>query len=533
MKTYRCQSPHIERHPGHLDRKPRDPNRKPDHPEQKLCHPEPARDLPPRAQGILVKGKGYIAIGSNLNHPYTQIQVALQHLSHLPKTQLLRVSSIYRNPAWGGIAQPDFLNGVACVETELSPQELLQHLKHIEQAQGRMRTILNGPRSIDLDLVLFDDVCLATDELTLPHPRYRDRNFVLIPLFEIAPDLIMPDGVALADLIPLLNQDHLEKINPSQLSSASLDEQAAIIHILGAGAIGCLIAAQLYRSNIAVQLVLKNEEILKQYQHLGGVTCIDNEKKELLPIPATTIDACLAPNIVFITTKAFDVAAALHSIQHALSANSIVILLNNGLGCINTDASDIGIKPLLGMHYCAAIRHAPFVIEIVNISTLYVGHPEAQARPTSVQNLITDIAPSGLHVQWEKHIMQKLWSKLGVNCIINPLTALLQCKNGALLQQRTAQQFMHTIAEEIVTAGQAMGIALALSELLNFAHDVIAQTAQNNSSMLQDILQHRRTEIDYLNGYICQQAKQHALATPYNHALTHLIHMMEHLHEKN
>lgn len=144
----------------------------------------------------------YIALGSNLDNPLTQLQTALTELTEQGACRLLACSSVYQTPPWGtNEAQPDYLNAVACYETTHTPIALLSVLKSIEQAQGRVpTTVRNGPRCIDLDLLLYGSAVVALPTLTVPHPRLEERAFVLYPLFEIAPELLLPNGQAVADL---------------------------------------------------------------------------------------------------------------------------------------------------------------------------------------------------------------------------------------------------------------------------------------------------------------------------------------------
>jgi 2-amino-4-hydroxy-6-hydroxymethyldihydropteridine diphosphokinase len=137
--------------------------------------------------------KAYVALGSNLNNPEGQILRAFQSIEQLPNTQLMKKSSLYKTAPIGYDAQPDFINAVAEIITDLSPQDLLQHLLNIEQRFGRERPFPNSPRILDLDLLLYDDLTLSTHDLTLPHPRMHLRGFVLLPLAEIAPALTLPD----------------------------------------------------------------------------------------------------------------------------------------------------------------------------------------------------------------------------------------------------------------------------------------------------------------------------------------------------
>jgi 2-amino-4-hydroxy-6-hydroxymethyldihydropteridine diphosphokinase len=136
--------------------------------------------------------RAFIAIGSNLQQPRLQVEQAFMALCGLSGTRVTRHSSLYRTAPVGYDNQPDFINAVAEVETGLEPLELLKELLTLESFQGRERPFPNAPRVLDLDLLLYNDVVMQTPELTLPHPRMHTRGFVLLPLQEIAPDLVIP-----------------------------------------------------------------------------------------------------------------------------------------------------------------------------------------------------------------------------------------------------------------------------------------------------------------------------------------------------
>lgn len=136
--------------------------------------------------------KVYISFGSNMGDREQQIQNALALLEQLPETLVTNVSSLYETAPVGGVAQDDFLNGVAEVETQLTPIALLDELQDIERKLNRVRKIHWGPRTIDLDIVLFGDEVITQERLKVPHPFMHERSFVLIPLNEIAPDAVHP-----------------------------------------------------------------------------------------------------------------------------------------------------------------------------------------------------------------------------------------------------------------------------------------------------------------------------------------------------
>jgi 2-amino-4-hydroxy-6-hydroxymethyldihydropteridine diphosphokinase len=134
----------------------------------------------------------YIGLGSNLEDPQNQLRRAFADIDKLPDTRVDARSSLYRSAPIGLLDQPDFVNAVAKIATKLTPQALLRALLHIEHQHGRERTVRNAPRTLDLDVLLYDDMQLHEHGLTIPHPQMHRRAFVLQPLLEIAPDIGIP-----------------------------------------------------------------------------------------------------------------------------------------------------------------------------------------------------------------------------------------------------------------------------------------------------------------------------------------------------
>ncbi len=132
----------------------------------------------------------YLALGTNTGDRLANLHAALASLP--PQVAVLAESSVYETEPWGYTDQPAFLNMVICAGTDLSPLELLTHLKFLEQSLGRVPSFQNGPRLIDMDILFYDDLMLETPTLTIPHPRLQERAFVLVPLMDIAPALIHP-----------------------------------------------------------------------------------------------------------------------------------------------------------------------------------------------------------------------------------------------------------------------------------------------------------------------------------------------------
>lgn len=154
----------------------------------------------------------FVALGSNLAEPEAQVLQAFAALSALPHTQLLAQSALYRSAPVGYVAQPDFINAVALLETTLSAADLLQSLLQIERECGRIRDFRNAPRTLDLDLLLYGDLIMHEAGLTLPHPRMHERAFVLLPLVEIAPDCVIPGKGLASDYLAVVGAQAIERV---------------------------------------------------------------------------------------------------------------------------------------------------------------------------------------------------------------------------------------------------------------------------------------------------------------------------------
>ncbi len=145
----------------------------------------------------------YLGLGTNLGDRAANLAAGRDLLGRRG-VRVLAESSIYSTAPWGGVEQPDFLNQVVCAETELSPEELLRTVKRIEVAVGRTPGIFWGPRVLDIDILLFDELTFESKGLTIPHREIKNRAFVLTPLGELAPGLVLPDGSRVDELLAAL-----------------------------------------------------------------------------------------------------------------------------------------------------------------------------------------------------------------------------------------------------------------------------------------------------------------------------------------
>jgi 2-amino-4-hydroxy-6-hydroxymethyldihydropteridine diphosphokinase len=154
----------------------------------------------------------FVALGANLDDPQATVRAAVDALAALPQSRLVAASSLYRTAPVGLAGQPDFINAVAALATALDADTLLDELFAIERRFGRIRAEKNGPRTLDLDLLLYDDLVRDTPHLHLPHPRLHLRAFVVAPLAEIAPDCRIPGRGSVAAWLPAVANQRIERL---------------------------------------------------------------------------------------------------------------------------------------------------------------------------------------------------------------------------------------------------------------------------------------------------------------------------------
>lgn len=165
----------------------------------------------------------YIGLGANLDDPAAQVERAIAELGRLPESRLAARSSLYATAPVGYAEQPDFINAVAALETHLSPRALLEAMLGIEHHHGRNRTFRNAPRTLDLDLLLYGQAHFHEENLSIPHPRMHERAFVLLPLQEIAPEIVIPGLGRAEGLLALCADQQVHRhIAPMQFAGGAV-----------------------------------------------------------------------------------------------------------------------------------------------------------------------------------------------------------------------------------------------------------------------------------------------------------------------
>jgi 2-amino-4-hydroxy-6-hydroxymethyldihydropteridine diphosphokinase len=159
----------------------------------------------------------YLGLGSNQSDPINQIKNATELIEKIETSKITKKSSLYESLPVGYLDQPNFINQVISLQTSLSPAELFERFQQIEFQLKRVKKIVNGPRTIDIDILLFNQEIILTNDLTIPHPRMLDRAFVMIPLLEIEPNILVPKISNLKEILGKLDKKTLTKIDDQSI----------------------------------------------------------------------------------------------------------------------------------------------------------------------------------------------------------------------------------------------------------------------------------------------------------------------------
>lgn len=286
-----------------------------------------------------------------------------------------------------------------------------------------------------------------------------------------------------------------------------------IWHILGAGSLGGLWAARLFRAGVPSRIILRNTERLADYRAAGGLGLLEDGISSRYPVPAELPGAATPIRRLLVACKAYDAEAAIAEVAQRLVKGSQILLLQNGLGSQQAIAARwpesrcVFISSTEG-----AYRQAHFQIVHAGRGQNWLGEHDRRSPP----DWLADLVAAGIPHEWTEDILGKLWRKLALNCAINPLTVLHDCRNGELLAHRDQlHRLCNELSEVLLACNQSAAAHRFEEEVLR----VIEATANNYSSMNQDVRSGRRTEISFLLGQACLAARQHGLAAVELHGL--------------
>lgn len=289
-------------------------------------------------------------------------------------------------------------------------------------------------------------------------------------------------------------------------------------HVLGAGALGCLWAAYLRKTGHGVELLLKDRQRLSRYRQENAITLSRGDRQETFTAAASlTQSGDTAIDQLLITTKAHQTLPAMRDVAARLSDRCRLLLVQNGMGVAEQLAEAYPAHEL----YCAVTTdgaYCPQVFTVVHAGqgNTSVGGYRNRYDP---QQLIQELPTACLNIAACDDIERRQWQKLAVNCAVNGLTVIYQCRNGGLLENENARARLARLCAEIAGLGAVIGFEEWADNLYANTEAVIRLTAANYSSMYQDIHNRRITEIDYINGYLIEQAKQYDIACPENEQL--------------
>ncbi len=282
-------------------------------------------------------------------------------------------------------------------------------------------------------------------------------------------------------------------------------------HILGAGSMGMLWATRLARAGLPVTLIIRNDARLQAYRAAQGVTLVEGEHSQLITLRAQTPDTDEPVQRLLVTCKAYDAEHAVAQIAGRLTPDAEVILLQNGLG------SQQAVANLVPQARCIFASSTEGAFRQSDWNVAFAGRGQVWLGDTGeAPQWLEELERSGITAQWSPNILSFLWRKLALNCAINPLTVLHDCRNGGLL---THIDQVNALCAELGILLERCGQAEAAIDLPAQVSRVIQATANNFSSMHQDVAQGRRTEISYLLGYACAAAHNHQLTVPLLQAL--------------
>ncbi|WP_428033523.1 ketopantoate reductase family protein [Amphritea sp.] len=291
-------------------------------------------------------------------------------------------------------------------------------------------------------------------------------------------------------------------------------------HILGAGAIGLLWAAKLQKAGHQVTLILHTPEKLTRYNDTGHFQISHNDTSERFVAEAELASSETPISHLLVSTKSFAVIDAFATVQQRLSDSARVLLLHNGMGPQQQlTEKHPELEIWAGSTTDGAYFDQPFSLVRAGIGETHIGRLSACGNDRLFQEL--QGVDDQLHHATD--IATVLWRKLAINCAINPLTALFNCRNGELLKYDDRRAAMAQICKEVDDVTRALGFTLFDRKLMEEAWDVAELTGNNHSSMQQDVSHHRPTEIETITGYLCGVADQANIATPANHLVLEAV----------
>jgi 2-dehydropantoate 2-reductase len=299
------------------------------------------------------------------------------------------------------------------------------------------------------------------------------------------------------------------------------------VGVLGAGAMGSYFGAALSLAGHDVVLVDVDTDRMSAIDR-HGLTLLRDVRSDRVRLRASASPEPLSSSeVVIVLTKANTMERALSGSLPYLGAARAIVVIPNGLGCGEAAARLLPANRVIhGATAAGAVLEGDAVVRETVIGTTYLGRLDSPADGTLVE--IADLLNSaGLKNETCDHVESWIWTKLLINVAFNAVTAVTGLRNGALVETDSGKRLLELILAEVTAVARASGVELQCEDALSYVTEVGSEIALNQSSMLQDLLRKRPTEVDFLNGAVADTAARLGIPAPVNEALTHLVHMKE------
>jgi len=291
--------------------------------------------------------------------------------------------------------------------------------------------------------------------------------------------------------------------------------------IFGAGSLGSALGGILAGSN---QVTLVGRRAHVSAVRKQGLTLMGDLRRSVKVEAYEKVDGLDPPELLIVTTKAYDTGDAVQACRTLASRNTMVLTLQNGLGNLELLRTWKGTNAFGGTTTLGANLVAPGKVRVSGLGETVIG---SDLNPEGAKRICLLFRESGLAAKIESDVYAAIWSKVAVSASINPLTAVLRVENGALLQSKSMSRMMSEVCREAVLVGIANGVSLSLPEVMKRMRAVSKHTSGNRSSMLQDVERGRRTEIEQINGAIWNLGERQGSPAPLNKALWAMVSALE------
>lgn len=292
------------------------------------------------------------------------------------------------------------------------------------------------------------------------------------------------------------------------------------ICVFGAGSLGCAVGAFLAREN---DVTLVGRRAIVEAIDRRGLKVSGDARFEVWPKAADSVKDLPAPRLVIVTTKAYDTREAVRSCAMLADEHTLVLTLQNGLGNLELLREEFGRRAFGGATTMGAAMTAPGAVRVSGLGRTIVG---ADIDRTGAAEIARIFRNSGLAATVAANIRGEIWAKAIINSCINPTAAILRVPNGALISNRTVARLLDAVCEECLRVATSEGVRLPTRDMNARVRAVCRETSENISSMLQDILRGRRTEINEITGEICARGARNGIPTPLNSALLAMVSSM-------